>query len=204
MIVHAASRTRVHRLLLLAPPGAGKGTQAKRLSSQFGLVHISSGELLRQEVAAGTEVGKLAKDYLARGDLVPDDVILDMVLARVCELARSGGYVLDGFPRTVSQAEAMHRELGSEPEVYIEAAVHLAVSRGELRRRLLARSRLEGRADDTERTIEHRLDVFDQLTKPLLAFYDRQGLLVTVDGEQDEDRVTSALLEVLEGHPARV
>lgn len=203
--MHAAPHIRLHRLLLLAPPGAGKGTQAKRLSSQFGLQHISSGELLRQEVAAGTEIGNLAKDDLARGDLVPDEVILDMVLSRVCAAARSGrGYILDGFPRTVSQAEALHQELGSEPEVYLEVAIHLSVSREELRRRLLARAHREGRADDTRSTIEHRLEVFDGLTEPLLAFYERQGLLVTVNGEQSEDQVTAALLDVLGARPARV
>lgn len=196
--------TPLRRLLLLAPPGAGKGTQAKRLSARFGLAHISSGELLRQEVSAGTEVGDLAEDYLARGDLVPDGVILDIVLSWVSSAARDGGYILDGFPRTLTQAQAMHDELGDDPDVYLQAAVNLSVSRGELRRRLLARASVEGRSDDTRATIEHRLEVFDRQTKPLLAFYERLGLLVTVDGEQEVDQVTASLLETLGAAAVRV
>jgi adenylate kinase len=179
------------RLLLVAPPGAGKGTQAARLSLHYGITHLSSGALLREEVAAGTTIGQVAADYLRRGDLVPDEVVMDVLAGPVLDAARTGGYVLDGFPRTVQQAEEAYQVARQVDGIELQAVVHLDVSPGELRRRLLARARREGRIDDTEATIVHRLEVFAAETEPLLGFYADRGLLVDIDGEQPVELVFS-------------
>jgi adenylate kinase len=179
---------------MVAPPGAGKGTQASRLARRHGLVHLASGELLRREVAAGTPLGRAAEAYLERGDLVPDELVLEMIREPVRRAAESGGFVLDGFPRTVRQAEMAESLEGYE----LDAVIHLAVSRAELRRRMLARAAQEGRSDDTKATIDHRLEVFDAETQPLLAYYDARGLLITIDGEQPVDTVTEAIERALQ------
>jgi adenylate kinase len=184
------------RLLLIAPPGAGKGTQAARIAEHFGIEHIATGDLLRDEVAAGTELGKQAKSYLDRGDLVPDNLVLAMVSARVKDACQKGGFVLDGFPRTVEQAEAAAR-LFAESGAALDAVVFLDVGREESLRRLLGRADQEGRSDDQEETIRHRLDVFETLTKPLVGYYQVRGLLIRIDGDEPVDTVTDAILKQL-------
>ena len=152
------------RLLLIGAPGSGKGTQATRLAEHFGLTHISSGDLLRQHVTEGTPLGKEVRQYVAHGDLVPDTLLMDVLRKPVVAASKSGGYILDGFPRTVEQAEiayAVAKDLGVEAQV----AVHLDVAREELVRRLLARGR---GSDDTEEVIEHRLEVYMEHTVPML------------------------------------
>lgn len=186
------------RLLMVAPPGAGKGTQAERLSDRYGIEHIASGELLRREVAAGSPIGQRAAGYLDRGDLVPDDVVLDMVIERVLAAAATGGYVLDGYPRNLPQAEAAHAAAAAHEGVGLQAVLHLSVDRDELRRRLRARSHREGRSDDTDATIEHRLEVFDTQTEPLLGYYSDRGLLHTIAGERHPDEVTAEIVALLE------
>jgi adenylate kinase len=121
------------RLLLVAYPGAGKGTQAEKLAGHYGITHLSSGELLRSEVARGTEIGKAAADYLGRGDLVPDDLVLDMLSAPLLEAANNGGYVLDGFPRTLRQAEVAYSVAQEIQDIELQAVVYLRVGRDELR-----------------------------------------------------------------------
>lgn len=153
------------RLLLIGAPGAGKGTQAGRISARFGIAHISSGDLLRQHVRDRTSLGQRVKSYVDNGDLVPDGVVMDMLHKPV--LAAASGYVLDGFPRTVGQAKASYavvRALGAE----VQAAIHLDVPREELVHRLLARGR---GSDDTEAVVEHRLKVYQENTVPLLEYY---------------------------------
>jgi adenylate kinase len=190
------------RLLLVAPPGAGKGTQAERLAAQYGIAHLSSGDLFRKEVAAETPIGKLAAAYLERGDLVPDDVVLEMLRAPVLEAARNGGFVLDGFPRTLPQAEEAYKVAQEVDGIELQAVIHLQVSRGELRRRLLSRARREGRSDDTEATVDHRLDVYDAETEPLLGFYAGRGLAVTVKGEQPVESVFNDIVNAVDSLPA--
>src|ERR1700742_2855686 len=166
------------RLLLIGAPGAGKGTQAERLSKHFGIAHISSGDLLRQHVKDETALGLTIKSYVDAGDLVPDAVVMDMLRKPVVAAAEAGGYVLDGFPRTVDQAKAAFetaRELGVE----VQAAVHLDVPDEELIRRLLARGR---GSDDTEEVIAHRLEGFREMNIPLLDYYAGRGLMFTVEG----------------------
>jgi adenylate kinase len=184
------------RLLMIASPGAGKGTQAARISEHFGIEHIASGDLLREDVAAGTELGQRAKVYLDRGDLVPDDLVLAMISARVPEANRKGGFVLDGFPRNLQQAEAAQRLFG-ELGATLDAVVFLDVSHDESLRRLLGRAGQQGRSDDEEETIRHRLDVFETITKPLVKYYEDQGLLIRIDGEQPVDKVTEEILKQL-------
>jgi adenylate kinase len=176
------------RLLLVAYPGAGKGTQAKRLAAHYGVAQLSSGELLRAEVTRGTEIGKAAADYLRSGDLVPDELVLKVLFSPLLRAAKSGGFILDGFPRTVSQAEAAY-SLAQENDVELQAVVYLRVGQDELLKRLRARADGEGRADDAETTIAHRFEVFEAQTAPLLAYYDRRGILLDIDGEQRVDEV---------------
>lgn len=192
------SSRRSLQLLLVAPPGAGKGTQAARLSAHYGIAHLSSGDLLRKEVAADSAIGRAAADYLRRGDLVPDELVIEMVALPVFEAARPGGYVLDGFPRTLAQAEEAYRLAQQVEGVELSAVVHLEVSPEELRRRLAGRARREGRADDTEAVIAHRLEVFDSETQPLLGFYAERGIVLDIDGEQSVDEVFADITAALD------
>jgi adenylate kinase len=173
------------RLLLIGAPGAGKGTQAESLAEQFGITHISSGDLLRQHVRDETSIGQTIKSYLDRGDLVSDSVVMDMLRKPVVAAAEAGGYVLDGFPRTVEQAKASFptaQALGAE----VQAAVHLDVPRDELVRRLLARGR---GSDDTEAVIDRRLQVYEDMTVPLLEYYAGREWMFIVDGAQPPEAV---------------
>jgi adenylate kinase len=173
------------RLLLIGAPGAGKGTQAGLLAERFGITHISSGDLLRQHVKDQTSLGQKIESYIDRGDLVPDGVVMDMLRKPVVAAAQDGGYVLDGFPRTVEQAMASFptaHALG----VQVQAAVHLDVARTELVRRLLARRR---GSEDTQAIIERRLQVYLDKTVPLLEYYADRECMFTVDGGQPPDAV---------------
>jgi len=173
------------RLLLIGAPGAGQGTQAELLAKRFGITHISSGDLLRQHVKDQTSLGQKIKSYVDNGDLVPDGVVMDMLRKPVVAAAKAGGYVLDGFPRTVEQAKASFptaHALGIE----VQAAVHLDVPREELVRRLLSRQR---GSDDTKEVIEHRLQVYLERTVPLLEYYADREWMFAVDGAQPRDAV---------------
>ena len=182
------------RLLLIGAPGAGKGTQAERLAARYKIAHISSGDLLRQHVRDQTSLGQQVKSYVDRGDLVPDGLVMDMLRKPVVAAARAGGYVLDGFPRTVAQAEvsyAVVRQLGVE----VQAAVHLDVPQDELKRRRLARGR---GADDTEEVIEHRLQVFREMTIPLLEYYAGREWMFVVDGAMPAQAVHADIVRRLQ------
>jgi len=172
------------RLLLVAYPGAGKGTQATKLAVHYGIAQLSSGELLRAEVARGTRIGRVAADYLEHGDLVPDELIFEMLSAPLLQAARNGGYVLDGFPRTLRQAEVAYSVAQEIKDIELQAVVYLRVGPEELRKRLQARAAREGRTDDDEITIAHRFKVFETQTEPLLGFYASRGILLDVNGEQ--------------------
>jgi adenylate kinase len=186
------------RLLLVAYPGAGKGTQADRLAAHYEITHLSSGALLRSEVTQATRIGRIAAAYLERGDLVPDDLVFEMMSARVLEAARHGGYVLDGFPRTLHQAEEAYALAQDVEEVTLQAVIYLRAGIDELRNRLRARAKKEGRNDDTEVGIAHRFEVFDAETQPLLAFYATRGILVEVDGEQTVEKVFADITEAID------
>jgi len=175
------------RLVLLGAPGSGKGTQAVRLAEGTGARHISTGDLLRAEVAAGSALGHRVAGYLDAGELVPDDVLLELTLPLVERAATEHGYLLDGFPRSVEQA----RELAARASdrAGVKRAVFLSVPRDELVRRLLQRAAEQGRSDDTAEVIDRRLRVFDEETRPLLEHYRAAGLLATVDGNAEPDEV---------------
>ena len=188
------------RVLLVAPPGAGKGTQATKLADHFGVVHLSSGDLLRQEVRSGTAIGLTAADYLQRGDLVPDELIFTMLVEPIVQASRHGGYVLDGFPRNLRQAEAAYKLTEQVGGIELEAVVHLNVARDELTRRLLTRATRQGRNDDSEQIITHRFEVYAAETEPLLTFYRGRGLVLEINGEQDEEKVFSDIVSSFERH----
>jgi adenylate kinase len=197
------TRFESHRLavviaLLVAPPGAGKGTQGRRLAEHYGVAFLSSGELLRANVAAGTPVGRLAASYLDRGDLVPDDVVFELMEPEVVAAARAGGCILDGFPRSLQQARRAEALFSEVPGQRLVAVVELVVGAGELRSRLSQRETTEGRSDDVPATIQHRLEVYEAETEPLLAYYDGRGLLARVDGEGDVDEVFSAVVAAID------
>jgi adenylate kinase len=186
------------RLVLLGPPGAGKGTQAVRLAEHFHCPVIATGEVFRSHVAEGTPLGRLAQEYLDRGDLVPDEVVINMVMERLAEQPdwEEGGFVLDGFPRTVAQAEALDAKLDAAGAP-LDAALFFEISEDELFRRLAGRSAALHRADDTEQTIRHRLEVFAIKTRPLVDYYERRGLLLRVDAIGEMDEITKRILEGL-------
>jgi adenylate kinase len=183
------------RVLLIGAPGAGKGTQAVRIAEHFGVAHISSGDLLRRHIAEGTSIGRAVRGYVERGDLVPDGIVLDMLRKPVVAASLSRGYVLDGFPRTVQQAQAGYptaRDLGAA----VQVAVHVDVPTEDLVPRLLARGR---GAEDTPEVIAHRLDVYRQMTMPMLDYYATRERLVTVNGARPITEVTWSILVQLEG-----
>jgi adenylate kinase len=180
-------------LLLLAPPGGGKGTQGERLAARFGIRHIAAGDLLRAEARAGTPVGRKIAAWQARGDLVPDQIVLNALTPAVVEAAADGGYILDGFPRTLPQATAA-AELAARLGVTLEAAIYLYAPEEVLTRRLLDRAGQEGRADDVIDVIRHRLQVFAGTTGPLVPYYTDRGILVAVNADQPPDSVTADIL----------
>jgi adenylate kinase len=182
------------RIVLLGPPGAGKGTQAVRLAGRFGVPHVATGDILREHLRRGTPLGQAVSRYLDAGELVPDQLVIDVASDRLARRDCRGGFVLDGFPRSAPQAWALTRRLG-ELGTPLDAAVSLQVQQAEL----LGRLALRARADDTEQTIRTRLRVFVACNGPLLRYYQERGLLVGVDGTGHPDQVTERLVARLEG-----
>ena len=189
------------RLVFLGPPGAGKGTQAARLAAKLNVPAISTGDIFRQNVSEGTELGKLANSYMARGAFVPDEVTNDMVRARLAQPDCAEGFLLDGYPRTVKQVEeldGMLKWVGTS----LDAVVELTADPEELVARLLKRADEQGRSDDNEETIRERQRLYLAQTAPLTEIYSRRGLLTRVDGMGDVDAVTARLYAALENRAA--
>lgn len=184
-------------IILVGPPGAGKGTQAKLLQERFDLPQVSTGDLFRYNLQNETDLGKLARTYMDRGELVPDGVTVAMVKARLSQDDCAGGAILDGFPRTLAQAEALD-ELLADLGGKIDVVPSIEVPQDVLVERLLKRAILEGRADDNEETIRTRMQVYEDQTKPLLDYYGEKGLVVPVDGQQAIDEVQEDLAKVID------
>jgi adenylate kinase len=218
------------KLVLLGPPGAGKGTQAERIERRYDLAHLSTGEMLRAAVAAGTEVGRQAKAIMDAGRLVPDEVNNDLVAERIEQPDCAGGFVLDGFPRTVAQAEALDRML-AQRHSSLDAVIEFAVDDDALVERIAGRfacakcgagyhdhfkptrapgvcdacgsTELVRRKDDNAETVRARLEAYHQQTAPLLPYYRERGLLLTVDGMAEIDRVTDEVFRQIDSRGAR-
>ena len=180
------------RLIFLGPPGAGKGTQAVKLAEGASIAHISTGDILRAAVAAQTPLGKQADDYMSRGDLVPDELVLGLVKERLGEADAQNGWILDGFPRNAAQAEALDELLASIDQS-ADRTVNFEVPDDVLVERLLQR----GRKDDTEEVIRHRLGVYREQTAPLIAFYQSRGKLASIDGNTEVAKVAADLQALL-------
>ncbi len=183
------------RILFLGPPGAGKGTQAALLATALGIPHISTGAMLRDNVAHGSDLGRKAEEIMASGALVPDDLVVAMVEERLTRSDAACGYLLDGFPRNVSQAESLDAAVG---EGALEVAVLLEAAEDELVDRLLKRARDEGRADDTEDVIRRRQQVYREETAPLIDYYPTHGVpVVPVDGIGTVEEVLARIVWAL-------
>lgn len=212
-------------IVFLGPPGAGKGTQAKILIERYGIPQISTGDMLREHRAKGTELGKKAQEYMDKGQLVPDEIILDMVKERLSQPDCEKGFILDGFPRTVAQAEALDRIL-SEMGKKLDFALALVVPDELLIERLTGRRtckncgmmyhikykppKVEGicdvcggelyqRPDDNEETVRNRLKVYHESTAPLIDYYKKKGILREIDGSKSIEEITNQLIQILEG-----
>ncbi len=182
------------RLLLLGPPGAGKGTQAELVAKALGIPHLSTGDMLRQAVADDTALGRQAQAIMASGELVPDDLVTAMVVERVGHDDAECGYLLDGFPRNAAQAEALVGHLGDGA---VELAMLIDVGEEELVKRLLNRAEEQGRSDDTEDVIRRRLEVYREHTAPLIDYYRSRDLLASADGEGTIDEVFARIVRAL-------
>ena len=185
------------RILFLGPQGAGKGTQAKRIESEYGLPHIATGDILRAAIADGSPLGRRVKEIVERGDLVPDDLMIDLIRDRLSHEDTDDGFVLDGFPRTLAQAEAlddMLLEIGQPLDVVLE----LRVPREVAIVRMTKRAEEEGRSDDTPEAIDRRLALYDELTLPVVDHYAPSGNLIAIHGEKSIDAVWAEIQDALE------
>jgi adenylate kinase len=189
-------------ILLLGPQGSGKGTQAKRIADEYGLVHVATGDILRGAIAAGTALGKQVEPILAAGGLVPDDTMIELIRERLQEDDARDGFVLDGFPRTEPQAEALDKML-HEIERPLDAVFELQISDGACTDRLLKRAHLEGRGDDTPDVIARRLQTYHEQTEPLVEHYRTRGNLVGIHADEPIDQVFTEIQKALDQVEAR-
>ncbi len=184
-------------IVLFGPPGSGKGTQAEFLVKRHGLIHLSTGEILRQEIAANTELGKQAKVFMDKGELVSDHLVIEMIEVYLAERMDAHGFIFDGFPRTVDQAKALDVML-SEHDSPITAMISLEVEQKELMSRLLNRGRMVGRVDDqNQRVIENRIEVYKQKTLPLIEYYRPQGKYFPIDGIGSIEEISESIEKVI-------
>ena len=211
------------RLILLGPPGAGKGTQATRIVEKYRIPHISTGDIFRKNIKEGTELGRRAQEYMNKGELVPDDLVIEIAEARLLEEDCKNGYLLDGFPRTVYQAEKFDEFL-QEKAAKIDKVIDIQVAAEELKMRIIGRrvcrscgasyhvdnmppkkegvcdvcgGELYQRHDDTAETVDNRISVYNEQTKPLTDYYEKTGRLARVDGAGDTDAVFAAIVSII-------
>lgn len=185
-------------IVLFGPPGAGKGTQSERLISKYSLIHLSTGDIFRSNINGQTELGKLAKSYMDRGALVPDEVTIDMLKQEVLRHKDAKGFIFDGFPRTNAQAAALDEFLASQ-NTSISLMLALDVEEKELRERLLKRAEVSGRADDANpEVIQNRIDVYKKETAPVKAFYQAQDKFISIEGSGEIDEISKRLFAATE------
>jgi adenylate kinase len=188
-------------VLLLGPQGSGKGTQANRIAAEYGIPHVASGEILRAEMAAGTELGRRVRDVVDRGDLVSDDLMIELIKTRLAQPDTDAGFVLDGFPRNSAQAEALDEMFGDIGRSF-SVVFALQISDDVAVERLLRRAELEGRGDDTLEAIQRRLETYHRETAPLVEYYRVRGNLVPVHGDRSENEVFAEIQSALQQVPA--
>jgi len=186
-------------LILFGPPGSGKGTQSVRIAEEFNLAHISTGDIFRREVKNETPLGLKVKSIIEKGELVPDELLIEILADAMGKLGNVDGFVFDGFPRTLKQAEDFDEMLAAMNEK-VSLVLALDVDEDEIIRRLLKRAELEGRKDDTEAVIRNRLNVYHSQTKPLMDFYKKRGLFESVQGVGSIDDISQELFKVIRRH----
>ena len=180
-------------LILFGPPGSGKGTQAKKLVEKYRFLHLSTGELLREEIKNETELGLLAKAYMSKGELVPDEVVVGMIESKMKNTRGISGVIFDGFPRTIPQAESLDALL-AKMEIPVSKVLNIQVSEDEITRRLIARADIEGRPDDKDpAVIANRISVYKKQTEPVAAHYTRNGKVVNISGEGTVDDIFKSI-----------
>jgi adenylate kinase len=184
-------------IVLFGPPGSGKGTQAKKIIDKYGLIHISTGDLLRSEVAAHSELGLKAKAIMDRGELVSDEIVIGMIRKKLEDHRSGKGFIFDGFPRTVDQARALRNAL-TEIDERVSVMISLEVPREELVKRLEKRGQEEGRSDDNLETINNRIDVYEKQTMPVTYYYDKMHKHVSVDGMGKVDQIFRRIVKVID------
>lgn len=181
-------------IVIFGAPGSGKGTQSEKIVERFGLNHISTGDVLRAEMKNGTELGKLAKSYIDEGQLIPDDLMINILADVLDSFKDSKGVIFDGFPRTINQAEELKKMLAARGQE-VSLMVDLSVPEEELVERLINRGKSSGRADDNEETIRKRLDVYNSQTSPLIDWYKKEGKYCLIEGQGDMDKITEAICQ---------
>lgn len=184
-------------IVIFGAPGSGKGTQSERIMAKYGISHISTGDVLRAEMKNGTQLGKVAKGYIDQGQLLPDNLIVDMLASTLDGLKDSKGVIFDGFPRTIAQAEALKEMLAVRGQA-VSVMLDLDVPEDELMTRLLKRGQESGRADDNEETIRKRLTVYHSQTAPLIDWYKKEGLYAHIDGLGELERITADICRAID------
>lgn len=183
-------------LIFLGPPGAGKGTQAKIIAKNYNIPQISTGEILRNAIQNGTELGKKAKEYIDSGKLVPDELVIEIIKERIQESDCVNGFLLDGFPRTLKQAEELDKLLKILNKK-IDYVINIDVPEAELINRLLNRAKIEGRSDDTEPVIKNRMKTYYEQTYPLIDYYTKKGILSNISGVGSIEEITNKIIETI-------
>lgn len=188
-------------LVIFGPPGAGKGTQATYLAKAYNLIHLSTGDILREEISAGTKIGLLAKDIICRGELVPDSMVIELIQHRLDKNHAANGFLFDGFPRTVPQAEALDTLLVHYKR-NVSAMLSLEVGKEQLIARIMNRAATSGRSDDSDRAvIDNRIEVYNQKTAPLISYYQKAGKYESINGEGTIEEITARLKECIDRIP---